>query len=286
MPSTGRSSAIARAQRLVEPLLPQLGHRRAGRADARQHREVGARDVVDELGAEAAQRDLDRADVPGAVVADGDLHSRPFVDGMPDDSCAQRGLAARGRPPCTRPRRCGARRGRSPRRAPRAARPARASRRSARPCRARARSTAPRAGGRRGRRRRARARRPSARPRRRSARSRGGRRAPVERLAERERGVLDRVVVAGLEIARALDDEVEPGVEGELLEEVVVDPGAGLDPHAARAVEAEAHRDPRLGGRAQVAHAAARGLGSPARAGRARARASRRAGRRPRGRGS
>ena len=45
----------------------------------------------------------------------------------------------------------------------------------------------------------------------------------VERLAERERGVLDRVVVAGLEVARALEHEVEAGVEGELLEEVVVD---------------------------------------------------------------
>ena len=51
----------------------------------------------------------------------------------------------------------------------------------------------------------------------------------VERLAERERRVLDRVVVAGLEVAGALDDEVEAGVEGELLEEVVVDAGAGLD---------------------------------------------------------
>ena len=51
----------------------------------------------------------------------------------------------------------------------------------------------------------------------------------VERLAERERGVLDGVVVAGLEVAGRLDDEVEPGVEGELLEEVVVDAGARLD---------------------------------------------------------
>ena len=86
MPSTGRSSATRCAQHLVEPLPPQLRHRRAGRADARQHREVGGRDVVDELGTEPAQRDLDRADVPGAVVADRDLHSRPFVDGIPDDS--------------------------------------------------------------------------------------------------------------------------------------------------------------------------------------------------------
>ncbi len=74
----------------------------------------------------------------------------------------------------------------------------------------------------------------------------------VERLAERERRVLDRVVVAGLEVAGALDDEVEPRVEGELLEEVVVDAGAGVDADAARAVEPEPHRDPRLRGRAQV----------------------------------
>ena len=96
---------------------------------------------------------------------------------------------------------------------------------------------------------------------------------PVERLAERERGVLDGVVVAGLEVAGALDDEVEPGVEGELLEEVVVDAGAGLDADAARAVEPEPDGDPRLGGRAQVAGARGRRPRRPAPGGRA-ARAS------------
>ena len=95
----------------------------------------------------------------------------------------------------------------------------------------------------------------------------------VERLAERERGVLDRVVVAGLEVARALDDEVEAGVEGELLEEVVVDAGAGVDAHAARAVERRAA--PRSASRRSRAGGgrAARRLARPAR-GRSRIRAS------------
>src|SRR5439155_27365327 len=74
----------------------------------------------------------------------------------------------------------------------------------------------------------------------------------VERLAEGERRVLDRVMVARLEIARAFDDQVEARVKGELLEEVVVDAGARLHRDAARAVEPEAHGDARLGGRAQV----------------------------------
>ena len=64
-------------------------------------------------------------------------------------------------------------------------------------------------------------------------------------------------MVAGLEIAGALEHEVEPGVERELLEEVVVEPGAGRNAHAARAVEREPHREPRLGGRAQRAGAPA-----------------------------
>ena len=74
------------AQHLVEPLPAQLVHRRPGRADAGQNREVGSRDIVDELGAEPPKRDLDRPDVPGAVVAHGDPHRLPFVDGIPLDS--------------------------------------------------------------------------------------------------------------------------------------------------------------------------------------------------------
>ena len=80
----------------------------------------------------------------------------------------------------------------------------------------------------------------------------------VERLAERERGVLGGVVVARLEIAAALEHEVEAGVERELLEEVVVEAGAGRDAHAAGAVEREPHREARLGGRAHGARAPAR----------------------------
>ena len=52
------------------------------------------------------------------------------------------------------------------------------------------------------------------------------------------------------------EHEVEAGVKGELLEEVVVEPGPGLDPDARRSVEREPHREPRLGGRAQHACAA------------------------------
>ena len=88
MPSTGRPSATRARSASSRPCAASSAIAERGRADARQHGEVGARDVVDELGAEPAQRDLDRADVPGAVVADGDLHSSPFVDGMPADSTA------------------------------------------------------------------------------------------------------------------------------------------------------------------------------------------------------
>ena len=91
----------------------------------------------------------------------------------------------------------------------------------------------------------------------------------VERRAERERRVLGGVVVAGLEVAGAFEDEVEAGVERELLEKVVVEAGAGGDAHAARAVEREAHGDPRLGGRAQRAGAPPAARQRPARAGRA-----------------
>ena len=178
MPSTGRSSAIRARSTSSRPCSRELGHRGAGRADAREHGEVGVGDVVDELGAEAAQRDLDRADVPGAVVADGDLHRIPFVDGMPATpgrSAVSQRAADRLERGLGDVVRVAAARLDVDREPPRLRE---ASRRSARPARARARASAPRAAGRRGRRRRGRARRPSARPRRRSARSRGGRRAP------------------------------------------------------------------------------------------------------------
>ena len=228
MPSTGRPSASRARSASSSPCAPQLVHRRARRADARQHGEIGARDVVDELGAEPAQRDLDRADVPGAVVADGDLHSIPFVDGMPADSA--RTAVRSARPTALYAASavwC-------------ASRPVASTWIAIRPACARRGEEVPRHPGL------GLERELGERP---AAEIDGGARervvhrhdrvavardpAPVaeravERLAERERGVLDRVVVAGLEVAGALDDEVEPGVEGELLEEVVVDAGAGL----------------------------------------------------------
>ena len=94
MPSIGRLVGEARAQRDVVAACAQPGHRGARGADAGQDGEVGAGDVVDELGAEPLEGDLDRAHVAGSVVADRDLHSRPFVDGSPApsgaDSRAQR----------------------------------------------------------------------------------------------------------------------------------------------------------------------------------------------------
>ena len=47
---------------------------------------VELRDVVDELSAEARERERDRAHVARAVVADGDPHIWPFVEGMPSPS--------------------------------------------------------------------------------------------------------------------------------------------------------------------------------------------------------
>jgi hypothetical protein len=55
----------------------------------------------------------------------------------------------------------------------------------------------------------------------------------VERFAEGDRRVLRRVMVAGLPVAAAVDDEVEAAVEGELLEQVVVETRARRDAHAA-----------------------------------------------------
>ena len=72
-------------------------------------------------------------------------------------------------------------------------------------------------------------------------------------------------------------------MEGELLEQVVVEPGAGRDAHAARAVEREpdAQRVSAVARRSRTRRGPRR---RPARAGRARGRAPRAAGRRPRGR--
>ena len=50
-------------------------------------------------------------------------------------------------------------------------------------------------------------------------------------------------MLAGLEIADSLEHEVEPGVEGELLEQVVVEAGAGRDPDTPGAVERRAARE-------------------------------------------
>ena len=46
----------------------------------------------------------------------------------------------------------------------------------------------------------------------------------IEGLAERNSGILDGVMLAGLQVAGRLEDEVEARVERELLQEVVVDP--------------------------------------------------------------
>src|SRR5437763_7892310 len=74
------------AERVVEPAPAQAVHRRARRSNAGKHREVRSRDVAGQARAEARERDLDRARIPGAVVADRDIHMTPFVDGMPSPS--------------------------------------------------------------------------------------------------------------------------------------------------------------------------------------------------------
>ena len=63
MPRIGRPAAWRSRRTASTPRSLRPVHRRARRADARQDREVGARDVVDELGAEARERELDRAHV-------------------------------------------------------------------------------------------------------------------------------------------------------------------------------------------------------------------------------
>ena len=75
----------------------------------------------------------------------------------------------------------------------------------------------------------------------------------VDCLAERDRGVLGGVMRTCLQIAAAVDDEVEAPVKGELLEEVVVQPCSRFDAHTPCAVQPESHAYRRLGGGANVA---------------------------------
>ena len=66
----------------------------------------------------------------------------------------------------------------------------------------------------------------------------------VERLAEHDADVLDRVVGAGLEVAARLDLEAEPAVAGEQVEHVVEEADAG---RGARLAPVEVEREPDLG---------------------------------------
>ena len=230
------------------PALAKPLHRRGGRADAGQHGEIGALDVVGEESAQARERERDRADVAGAVLANRDVHSAPFVDGTPSLStrtaarsarptalkaasatwCSSRPVASTwiaSRPDCARLlRTCdaspGSRSSVELRRGPAAEVDRGARERVVHRHDGIAVTRDPAAVAERG----------------------------VERLAEGERGVLRCVVRAGLEVARAFEDQVEAGVERELLEEVVVQTGAGRDAHARGAVEREPDGDARLRG--------------------------------------
>ena len=64
------------------------------------------------------------------------------------------------------------------------------------------------------------------------------------------------MVVARLEIAGTLENEVEPGVKRQLLQEVVVKPGTRLDPYPRGPVERQPNREPGLSGGAQNANLA------------------------------
>src|ERR1044071_310837 len=89
------SRVVALAQGGIVTALPQTCQRSARRADAGKDGEVRPTRVVHDLRAEAAEGDLDRAHVAGAVPADRDVHRSPFVDGRPAPS----GPTGTGRPP-------------------------------------------------------------------------------------------------------------------------------------------------------------------------------------------
>ena len=68
----------------------------------------------------------------------------------------------------------------------------------------------------------------------------------VERLADADADVLDRVVRAGLQVAGGVHLQVEPPVAGEQVEHVVEEADAGLARAGAGAVERQRDADPGL----------------------------------------
>ena len=97
----------------------------------------------------------------------------------------------------------------------------------------------------------------------------------IERLAERQRAVLDRVVIVDLEVALASQGQVEARVPGERAEHVIEEADAGCDLGLAAAVEAEVDLDRRLQGLAADRRAARAHPGFPPRHGTLRARSGR-----------
>src|SRR4051794_9063945 len=85
----------AGTQRLVMAAVAQPRHRRARRSDPGKHRKVGGGDVRDDRCSEPLERELDRTDVAGPVLADRDPHRTPFVDGRPAPSRATATRSAR-----------------------------------------------------------------------------------------------------------------------------------------------------------------------------------------------
>ena len=249
MPSVGAACGDPLAQRLVEAARRAARPSRSPRSRRPGSTARSAAATSAGIGRRRARRrraarsaTTTERMLPGAVLADRDVHSVPFVDGMPvalePDRGAQRAadglerrlgdvvLVAAGRLDVER----------EPPRLREALEHVRGEARVALELELRTRA------GRRGRPRRGRARRPSARPRRRSGRCRGGRRARG-RAPRRARAPRPRPCGAA-PVSRSpapSSDEVEAGVEGELLEEVVVDARAGVRRARGRAVEPEPH---------------------------------------------
>ena len=97
----------------------------------------------------------------------------------------------------------------------------------------------------------------------------------IERLAEREAAVLDRVVIVDLEVAPAFQGQIEAGVPGQRAEHVVEEADAGCDLRPAGAVEAQLDLDRRLQGLAAHRRPARAHPGLPPRHGTLRARSGR-----------